>query len=68
MCYRISMEERSKNSGKEHSATVSPASQTSRPDTYVVLNLLPPSRIEWLKQQSLQVAEVFHGSTSPNLS
>ena len=40
-------------------------SQTLRPDTYVVLDLLPQLRIEWLRQQSLHVAEVFRRSISP---
>jgi hypothetical protein len=36
----------------------------AKPDTYVVLNPLPPSRIEWLKRQSLRVAAVFRLSKS----
>lgn len=52
------MDETLNSSGTRNSATASTASQTSRPDTYVVLNLLPPSRLEWLRQQSLHVAEV----------
>jgi hypothetical protein len=55
------MEKNSDNSGEKNSDT-SAASPTSKPDTYVVLNLLPPSRIEWLRQQSLRVAAVFRGS------
>jgi len=31
-----------------------------RSDAYVVLNLLPPERLAWLREQSLRVAEVFH--------
>jgi hypothetical protein len=44
-----------------------PALPTSRPDTYVVLNRLPPSRIEWLRQQSGRVAEVFRRSPWPKV-
>jgi hypothetical protein len=29
---------------------------------YVVINPLPPSRIEWLRQQSLRVAALFRSS------
>ncbi len=50
------------HSGDSYSDTGLSASPTSRQDTYVVLNLLPPSRIEWLRQQSLHVAEVFRRS------
>jgi hypothetical protein len=35
------------------------AAEEEKPDTYVVLNPLPPSRIEWLKRQNLCVAAVF---------
>jgi len=36
-----------------------------RSETYVVLNLLPPERLAWLREQSLRVAAVF---TSVKLS
>jgi hypothetical protein len=36
-------------------------SQAKRP-SYVVLNPLPRSRIEWLKRQSLRVAAVFRST------
>jgi len=49
-------------SGGESLDTASTVSPTSKPDTYVVLNLLPPSRTEWLRRQSLSVAEVFRQS------
>ena len=64
MGYSRSMEKTSNSSGAENSGTASTALPTSKPDTYVVLNPLPPSRIEWLKQQSLHVAEVFRQSMS----
>jgi hypothetical protein len=32
---------------------------------YVVINRLPPSRIEWLRQQSRRVAEVFRSHRKP---
>jgi hypothetical protein len=35
------------------------------PDPYVVINPLPPSRIEWLRQQSLRVAAVFRARRKP---
>ena len=44
--------------------TDSIASPTSRESIYVVLNLLPPSRLEWLMQQSLHVAAVYRRSAS----
>jgi hypothetical protein len=54
------MEQNSNNSEDVNSDNASTASQTSGSNTYVVLNLLPPSRLEWLRQQSLKVADVFH--------
>jgi hypothetical protein len=54
----------SDNSGEKNSDTASTASPTSKPHTYVVLNPLPPSRIEWLRRQSLRVAAVFRLSKS----
>jgi hypothetical protein len=47
-------------------ATEQPALPTLRQDTYIVLNLLRPSELEWLKQQRMRVAEVFHQSASPH--
>ena len=61
------MDENSTNSGKESSDTQPPASPMLRPDTYRVLNPLPPSALDWLKQQRLRVAEVFRlSNSSPN--
>jgi hypothetical protein len=55
------------SSGTKSSDTQQPASQTLRPDTYRVLNPLPPSALDWLKQQRLRVAEVFRlSNSSPN--
>jgi hypothetical protein len=42
-----------------------PNKATSKQDTYVVINLLPPERIEWLRQQSRRVAEVFRAHRKP---
>jgi hypothetical protein len=53
------------NPGAQNSDTDSPAPLTLHQDTYVVLNLLPPSRVEWLRQQSLRVAALFRQSSSP---
>jgi hypothetical protein len=52
------------SSGTGSSDTQSPASPILRPDTYRVLNPLPPSKLDWLKQQRLRVAEVFRLSNS----
>jgi hypothetical protein len=35
------------------------------PSPYVVFNMLPPSRREWLRGQSRRVAEVFRRSKPP---
>ena len=59
-----SMEKNSINSGTPSAVTERPASPTLRQDTYIVLNLLRPSELEWLKQQRLRVAEVFRQSVS----
>jgi hypothetical protein len=50
------------NSGLKKSDMESIVSHRSKPTTYVVSNLLPQSRIEWLRQQSVHVAEVFRRS------
>ena len=52
------------NSGTPFMAMERPASPTLRQDTYIVLNLLRPSELEWLKRQRLRVAEVFRQSVS----
>lgn len=52
-------------SGEPNLDTGSTAFPTSKVDTYVVLNPLPSSRLEWLSQQSLRVAEVSRQSISP---
>jgi hypothetical protein len=49
------------NSGVPDLKRVLPPLPEGRPDTYVVLNLLPPERLAWLREQSLRVAEVFTG-------
>jgi hypothetical protein len=54
------MDRNSNTTGDGNSDTASTVSPTSKPATYVVLNLLPPSRIEWFRQQSLHVAVVYH--------
>ncbi len=51
-------------SGNKSSATAQTASQTLRQDTYIVLNPLPPSVLEWLKQQRLLVAKAYQRSGS----
>ena len=61
------MEEKLKNFGSPRSEKATIASPISRPDTYVVLNLLPASRLEWLRQQSLRVAAVCRQSASLRL-
>jgi hypothetical protein len=43
------------------------AAPTLRPETYRVLNPLTPSEIEWLRQQSARVAEVFRETASPRI-
>jgi hypothetical protein len=39
--------------------------ESAFPNPYVVINPLPPSRIEWLRQQSLRVAAVFRAQRKP---
>lgn len=58
------MEKNLTNSGTGSSDTQPPASPILRADTYRVLNPLPPSKLAWLKQQRLRVAEVFRLSNS----
>ncbi len=53
-----------KSGGELSSGTDLNVSPALKQDTYIVLNLLPPSRLEWLRQQSLHVAEVFRRSAS----
>ena len=52
------------NSGTADLATERTASPTSRQDTYLALNPLTPSELEWLLQQRLRVAEVYRQSDS----
>jgi hypothetical protein len=47
------------SSGTESSDTQPTALPTLRPDIYRVLNPLPASKLDWLKQQRLRVVEVF---------
>ncbi|MGA2228462.1 MAG: hypothetical protein ABSH41_28850 [Syntrophobacteraceae bacterium] len=58
------MATKSTTSGDKSSAMEPTASQTSRRDTYIVLNLLSPSRLEWLRQQRLLVAKAYQQSAS----
>jgi len=48
------MEDNPKTSGPQSSDTASTLAESR----YVVINRLPPERLEWLRQQSLHVAEV----------
>ena len=45
--------------GRQVLAMEQTALQTLRQDTYIVLNPLPPSLLEWLKQQRLLVAKTY---------
>ena len=49
------MEDSSQTSDSQSSDTTS----TSTQSRYWVINRLPPERLEWLRQQSLHVAEVY---------
>jgi hypothetical protein len=62
------METNLPNSGAPSSDTASTASPVWRQDTYLVLNPLTPSELEWLRQQSLHVAEVFRQSMSERIA
>ena len=50
LCYNQNMETNLHNSGAPSSDTESAASPTWRQDTYLVLNPLTPSELEWLLQ------------------
>ena len=64
LCYTPNMEMNLHNSGTLSSDMGSIALPTWRQDTYLVLNPLTPSELEWLRQQSMHVAEVFRQSMS----
>jgi hypothetical protein len=55
VCYIHSMKDSSQTSGVQGSDAASTPTQSR----YVVIDLLPPERQEWLRQQSLHVAEVY---------
>jgi hypothetical protein len=58
------MKDNPKTSGPQGSDTAS----TSEQSPYVVMELLPPERQEWLRQQSLNVAEFYRRAAAAETS